>query len=360
MFKVSKKNEKLVSNIMPIQKDKKFLINSSDKTNQKFSSLKNYVNQANSCSNKIEETSFIISKTTTKEKENKNDFLKKKIKFEIYNTNESSNQSKKMFLTKKITKDGGRWNKNEKLKFLECFYKFGFDWKKINKNISSRTGKQVRSHAQKFLLGLRKFKDDSLGIDFTTNIYKDREKLLYKIREIINNSEKENIFIILTNKLSKKNLLNDIRSHKDDSHNLNDYHINIHNNDFSEINEEKSEIDIEKNINKIFDNNILEHKSNLNLNCNISVFDNNIGHIPFVNNSIEYYYGSIDKSYVGFNDNVNKVNYNNEDLLMNEKYFNENEFLQNIDRKNITYVEEINKKYIINKKEAIIEYQFGY
>ena len=45
---------------------------------------------------------------------------------------------------------------------------------------------------------------------------------------------------------------------------------------------------------------------------------------------------------------------------MNEKYFNENELLQNIDRKNITYVEEINKKYIINKKEAIIEYQFGY
>ena len=343
MFKVSKKNEKLVSNIMPIQKDKKFLINSSDKTNQKFSSLKNYVNQANSCSNKIEETSFIISKTTTKEKENKKNFLKKKIKFEIYNTNESSNQSKKMFLTKKITKDGGRWNKNEKLKFLECFYKFGFDWKKISKNISSRTGIQVRSHAQKFLLSLRKFKDDSLGIDFTNDVYDDRKKLLNKIREIINNSEKENILIILTNKLSKKNLLNDIRSYKDDSDNLND-----------------SEIDIEKNINKIFDNNFLEHKSNLILNCNNSVFDNNIGHIPFVNNSIEYYYGSIDKSYVGFNDNVNKVNYNNEDLLMNEKYFNENEFLQNIDRKNITYVEEINKKYIINKKEAIIEYQFGY
>ena len=358
MFKVSKKNEKLVSNIMPIQKDKKFLINSSDKTNQKFSSLKNNINRINSCFNQIKETSFIISKTTTKEKENKNDFLKKKIKFEIYNTNESSNQSKKMFLTKKITKDGGRWNKNEKLKFLECFYKFGFDWKKINKNISSRTGKQVRSHAQKFLLGLRKFKDDSLGIDFTTNIYKDREKLLNKIREIINNNEKENMLMVLTNKLSKKNLLNERGNHKDDLNNSN--HDIIYNNDFSEINEEKSEIDIEKNINKIFDNNFLEHKSNLILNCNNSVFDNNIGHIPFVNNSIEYYYGSIDKSYVGFNDNVNKVNYNNEDLLMNEKYFNENEFLQNIDRKNITYVEEINKKYIINKKEAIIEYQFGY
>ena len=328
----TKINEKLISNIIPIQNDIKF----------------------------IKKTSFIISKENTKQKEIKNDFLKKKIKFQIYNKNESSNQPKIMFLTKKIIRDGRRWSKKEKFKFLEGFYKFGFDWKKINKNISSRTGIQVRSHAQKFLLSLRKFKDDSLGIDFTNDVYDDRKKLLNKIREIINNNEKGNMLMILTNKLSKKNLLNDIRSYKDDSDNLNDSHINIHNNDFSEINEEKSEIDIEKNINKIFDNNFLEHKSNLILNCNNSVFDNNIGHIPFVNNSIEYYYGSIDKSYVGFNDNVHKVNYNNEDLLMNEKYFNENEFLQNIDRKNITYVEEINKKYIINKKEAIIEYQFGY
>ena len=68
MFKVSKNkkiNEKLISNIIPFQNDLKFLINSSDNTNQKFSSLKNNINQANSYFNQIKETSFIVSKTIT-------------------------------------------------------------------------------------------------------------------------------------------------------------------------------------------------------------------------------------------------------------------------------------------------------
>ena len=160
--------------------------------------------------------------------------------------NESFKQSKKIFLTKRKIKDGGRWSKIEKLKFVEAFYKFGFDWKKINECISSRTRAQIISHAQKFLLCLIKLKDDSLGIDFTTNIYDDREKLLNKFREIINNNEKGNMLMVLTNKLSKKNLLKGRINHEDDWYNLNI----IHNNDFSEIKEEKSEISEEKNINK--------------------------------------------------------------------------------------------------------------
>ncbi len=294
----TKINEKLISNIIPIQNDIKF----------------------------IKKTSFIISKENTKQKEIKNDFLKKKIKFQIYNKNESSNQPKIMFLTKKIIRDGRRWSKKEKFKFLEGFYKFGFDWKKINKNISSRTGIQVRSHAQKFLLSLRKFKDDSLGIDFTNDVYDDRKKLLNKIREIINNNEKGNMLMILTNKLSKKNLLKGRINHEDDWYNLNI----IHNNDFSEIKEEKSEISEEKNINnKILDNNIFVYKSNFN--HNISDFNDNLKTNTFVNNYTEYNDSSIDKS-IGFNDSliINKINYNNMDLLVNEKYFKENKYIQNI------------------------------
>ena len=82
----------------------------------------------------------------------------------------------------------------------------------------------------------------------------------------------------------------------------------------------------------------------------------------FVNNCIEYNDSSIDESDIGFNDSLimNKINYNNMDLLVNEKYFKENEYIQNIEQKNITYIKEINKKYIINKKEALIDYQFYY
>ena len=117
-------------------------------------------------------------------------------------------------------------------------------------------------------------------------------------------------------------MLNERGNHKDDLNNSN--HDIIYNNDFSEIKEEKSEIDV---------NNIFVH--NLNLNCNINVFNGNIKSNTFVNNSIEYYDGSIDKSCIDFNDSliINKINYNNVDLLMNEKHFKENQFIQNIDQK---------------------------
>ena len=47
------------------------------------------------------------------------------------------------------------------------------------------------------------------------------------------------------------------------------------------------------------------------------------------------------------------------DLFINDKHFKENEYTENITKKNITYWEDINKKYIINKKETKIDYQFN-
>ena len=354
MFKVTKnkkKEKKLIFFIKPIQNDKMFFINSFADTERKFPSLKNNISQANSCFNQIKET---------KEKEIKNGYLKKK-KFAIYNMNESFKQSKKIFLTKRKIKDGGRWSKIEKLKFVEAFYKFGFDWKKINESVSSRTRVQIISHAQKFLLGLRKLKDDSLGIDFTTNIYDGREKLLNKFREIINNNEKGNMLMVLTHKLCKKNLPRERLNHKDNWNNLNDNHKIIYNNfDFSESKEEKLKILGEKNFNNnILDNDIFVYKSNLN--SNNSDFNDYIDSNTFINNYIEYNDSSIDKSIKGFNDIlfINKIDYNNMDLFINDKHFKENEYIENITKKNITYWEDINKKYIINKKETKIDYQFN-
>ena len=347
-MKYKKKIKKLIFNVKPTQNNKMFFVNYFADTERKFPSLKNNINQANSCFNQIKET---------KEKEIKNGYLKKK-KFAIYNMNESFKQSKKIFLTKRKIKDGGRWSKIEKLKFVEAFYKFGFDWKKINESVSSRTRVQIISHAQKFLLGLRKLKDDSLGIDFTTNIYDDREKLLNKFREIINNNEKGNMLMVLTNKLCKRNMLTEKLNHKDNSNNLNGNHKIIHKNfDFSETKEEKSKIFGEKNFhNSFLDNDIFAYKSNLNLNN--SDFNDNIESNKFLNNCIEYDDILIDKSSKGFNDIliINKIEYNNMDLLINDKHFKENEYIQNITISNITYWEELNKKYIINKKETKIDY----
>lgn len=44
----------------------------------------------------------------------------------------------------------GRWNKDEHEKFIDAIRKFGKDWKMVEQYIETRTGAQIRSHAQKF------------------------------------------------------------------------------------------------------------------------------------------------------------------------------------------------------------------
>jgi SHAQKYF class myb-like DNA-binding protein len=54
-----------------------------------------------------------------------------------------------------INNSNGRWTNEEHNKFIEGIIKYGNDWKKIQKYVSTRTSTQARSHAQKFLLKLR-------------------------------------------------------------------------------------------------------------------------------------------------------------------------------------------------------------
>jgi SHAQKYF class myb-like DNA-binding protein len=48
---------------------------------------------------------------------------------------------------KKLT---GRWTKEEHQRFVDGLSKFGKNWKKVEEHVGSRTGAQIRSHAQKF------------------------------------------------------------------------------------------------------------------------------------------------------------------------------------------------------------------
>ena len=130
------------------------------------------------------------------------DFLGKKTLFKI---NFENNKKDKKFITVRTQKNSERWNKMERFKFLEGIYKFGCNWKLINKKfVESRTAIQVRSHAQKFILHLRKFKDDSLGIDFTKDSDKNSHELIKKLKDIIENSSNKDILDILCKKLSQK------------------------------------------------------------------------------------------------------------------------------------------------------------
>lgn len=50
----------------------------------------------------------------------------------------------------------GRWTKDEHQRFVEAIKIYGKNWKKVEDYIGTRTGAQIRSHAQKFFLRLEK------------------------------------------------------------------------------------------------------------------------------------------------------------------------------------------------------------
>ena len=110
----------------------------------------------------------------------KNEFLtKKRFKIRVkkdYTKSKASN----IYITQ------GYWAKSDHKKFIEALYLYDCDWRKIQKYIKNRICCQVRSHAQKFYLKLKYFKDEELGLDFTTPTVKT-------LKDIIKTTKKKNL-----------------------------------------------------------------------------------------------------------------------------------------------------------------------
>ena len=64
-------------------------------------------------------------------------------------------------------KQAGRWTKEEHTKFVEALKLYGKNWKKVEEFVGSRSGAQIRSHAQKFFNRLNK--ELSTGKNDNTN-----------------------------------------------------------------------------------------------------------------------------------------------------------------------------------------------
>lgn len=275
-----KQNKFLISKKKPFTINYRFQTTFSFNMDQNNYLMKKTPAKVKLISNKNRETCFASLNHNKESKEVQKERRKDlKIKFKV---NQETELIKNKFITKRIQKNSERWNKKEKILFLKGLYRFGCDWKVIKKYIKSRSSIQVRSHAQKFLLRLRKFKDDSLGIDFTKDSDNNPQEIIQKLKEIIDNSKNENIFHILIEKLSRKKRkngkteafnYNKLTNISDSTSKKNNFDINIFNEDNNNnvdetnYNSIKTEINIsemDKEINKEHERNTITKDYDIN------------------------------------------------------------------------------------------------
>ena len=203
-------------------------------------------------------------------------------------TIESSNKEllkKKMFkvtIKKEECLRYGYWSKSDHDKFIEALYLCENDWPRIQMYIKNRTYKQVYSHAQKFYLKLKTFKDEELGLDFTSSNVKSLEDIIniVKQKELISGNCGKLLHIISDRisfgkkplkreleRLEKINEQNQINNFNDQSQincNINNFY------NFNQMNFQRLLI-----YTQILNEQIIKHMNFNNLSINNNIFTNN-------------------------------------------------------------------------------------
>ena len=225
----------------------------------------------------------------------------------------------------KLNSSNGRWSKEEHDKFIEGIIKFGNDWKKVQKYVSTRSSTQARSHAQKFLL---KLKNNKYLKKYNIDISLSWSKLIQSLK----NSFNDEILLQILKDSSYNNIKNKRKIVKANKKLIKTDEINI-------INKNN---EIEKELNK--DDDIIfsttseysfsfdDKKENIN-----DFLFYQMGNIPEKNsincNDTDYirdFIQNFNKKNVNdsdFNDNDSNIFYNNSTILSNKsikkKYSNE-------------------------------------
>ena len=225
----------------------------------------------------------------------------------------------------KLNSSNGRWSKEEHDKFIEGIIKFGNDWKKVQKYVSTRSSTQARSHAQKFLL---KLKNNKYLKKYNIDISLSWSKLIQSLK----NSFNDEILLQILKDSSYNNIKNKRKIVKANKKLIKTDEINI-------INKNN---EIEKELNK--DDDIIfsttseysfsfdDKKENI-----IDFLFYQMGNIPEKNsincNDTDYirdFIQNFNKKNVNdsdFNDNDSNIFYNNSTILSNnsikKKYSNE-------------------------------------
>jgi len=167
--------------------------------------------------------------------------------------------SKKKNLINKINENisnrNGYWYEFEHKKFIEALYLCDREWLKIKLYIKDTIYVQIRSHAQKFYNKLKSFKDEELGVDFTSLHVKSLKDIvnIVKDKELISKT-KRNLFYIISEKISfgKNPFKNEINSKncKPKNVNINNNFVNTndYNNNTNYINNKNDNLNIFENL----------------------------------------------------------------------------------------------------------------
>jgi SHAQKYF class myb-like DNA-binding protein len=140
---------------------------------------------------------------TTETSTNSLNLEMKKINTININSNQINNQQIKNKNTEinNNTHSDGRWNSDEHKRFIKGCLLYGNNWKKVEGYVQTRTSTQIRSHAQKFLIKLKKkYKINELNY----NNEKDTSNFIIKIDENNDENNKDEIDIMI-NKLDNSN-----------------------------------------------------------------------------------------------------------------------------------------------------------
>ena len=84
----------------------------------------------------------------------------------------------------KIDINIGAWTSEEHGKFLDAIKKYGNKWREVKRYVGTRSGTQVRSHAQKYLLQLKRIEKDKQSvakseiINYTKEITKKKDMVV--------------------------------------------------------------------------------------------------------------------------------------------------------------------------------------
>ena len=156
--------------------------------NQVFIEKNNNSRKSNGIQNQNEENEIFIGKKSlpTNLKDSQYKFITKK---SFNERNKCKKNNSDNFISNE-----GRWSEEEHEKFLEGIVLYDINQKKVKTLIQTRTNSQVRSHEQKFFYKMKVCKDESLGIDFTSNKVSNIKDMVNQIKNNNYNFNIINVF----------------------------------------------------------------------------------------------------------------------------------------------------------------------